>query len=470
MTKSNGFLLACSTILAGIGFARAVPDASLWLSAGGCCLGLCLLMFQRRPLWLIIVVFGLSLGFGRAALVAKAPVIGEGERKLSGFIVAAPDLRTDGVRYTVELEFQVNILVRSALEPRYTIGDRVAFSCQVRRPEPVETFAYDRYLALDGIRATCTARHIELLESGSFSVSRAFAAGRNRVEQKLNQLYQEPEASFAAGLLIGARRGLPVELKEAFNRTGTTHLIALSGFNIAIVSTMILRSMVGIVGRKKAFWLVLAGVSLFVVFVGAQASIVRAGIMGLVAAFGQYVGRPSRGLNLLALSATLMVGLQPAILLDDVSFQLSFASTLGLMLITPAIAPLTSWLPEQLGLRDNVTSTLSATLGTLPIILATFGRLSLVALPVNLLILSFIPLAMGLVALAWVGSLFGLSVGLLAGLPGWMLLHVIIAVVRFFAEPSWSSLSFGVLGPPAYLLLIPVFGGALWLDRRRRHV
>jgi hypothetical protein len=137
------------------------------------------------------------------------------------------------------------------------------------------------------------------------------------------------------------------------------------------------------------------------------------------------------------------------------------------MLITPVLEPWTAWLPETLGIRENLTSTLSATIGTLPIILASFGRLSLVALPVNLLILSFIPLAMGLVALAWAGSLAGSSVGLVLGIPGWLLLHGIIAVVRFFATPEWSSLNVGALGPFAYAFLAPIFLGALWLNRRQ---
>jgi len=402
-----------------------------------------LLIFSTKLRVVGFIIFGIGLGLIRAQLVAPLPVFQYGKQEIIGTVIEAPDARRDSVRYTIQVDTKGSpkLLLRSALEPRFEIGDRLSFICRVDKPEPIEGFAYDRYLALDGITGTCSSQQVELVASGPVSLSRSLDQGRRWIVAQLNIVLPEPEASFSAGLLIGSRKGLPEELTTAFQRTGTAHLVALSGFNITIIVNILTGAAVRIIGRKRAFPVICVGVLLFIGFVGAQASIVRAGIMGLVAALGNHLGRPTRVLNALVLSGTIMVLLHPAILLDDVSFQLSFAATLGLVLLSEPFDKLLGFLPEQLSIREISTATISATFMTLPLTIGNFGRFSIVALPVNLIVLPFIPLAMGLSALGLLGSIIGQAIGQLFSLPAWLVLHFVLSVVTFAGTPNWSSLA-----------------------------
>lgn len=475
MSRSQVLTVGLVSSLAGVGLERFWPFGAT-AAALGLALGFVFCVFRRRWIVISVCLIGLSIGYGRAGLEPAVPAFPEQPAEFQGTIVRSPDVRKDHARLTVQLDrdetaglAKPRLLVRTNLYPERQVGDRISFKCTPEQPELLGSFDYEKYLGLDGVGATCSARAVELVEAGRPSLNRMFASGRNWVAGRLNRLLPEPEAAFSAGLLIGARRSIPERITEAFQRTGTSHLVALSGFNITIIINLVMTLAVRTIGRRRAFWIVSLGILIFVLFVGSQASIVRAGIMGWVAALGSNVGRPSRASNALLLSAAVMVLVKPVILLDDLSFQLSFASTAGLMLLTPIIEPWLSFVPSKLGLKESLTATTSATVFTLPLILASFGRFSLVALPVNLLALPLIPLAMGLSALGLAASLFGLSVGLMGSLPAWLVLKLIIAVVSFFSAPAWAAVDLGRgVGGIAYGMYIPMLAAAYYINRMKR--
>lgn len=493
MTRSQLFLSTLISFLIGIALNRWITLPLLYplLFCGGAFL---IIVIGRRAPVLLLCLFGVSLGLLRAAVVSDLAQLPEGNTSLQGQIVAAPDIRRDHIKYTIEIpnsksqipntnkqktnsnnqitsaeqNNDAKILVRAPLYPRFRLNDEVSFNCFVRHPEPIEDFAYDRYLALSGIATTCSARHFELVQSATWSFNGALIDGREWVTAQLSRILPEPEASFEAGLLVGARRGLPEWLTEAFGRTGTTHLIALSGFNITIVVNLIMSMAIKTIGRRHAFWFVLLAISLFVIFVGGQASIVRAGIMGCIAAFAGHVGRPSRGINALVLSGVSMVLVNPRILLDDAGFQLSFGSTLGLMLLSGHVDRWVHFLPERFEIRGTISATIAASIFTLPLILCVFGRVSLVSLFVNVLILPLIPFAMAAGTVALLLSVLSLSLGILFGAATWLILRGVIMVVEFFALPNWSLLHFAT-GQYWWLLLYPLLFAWVWyLDRRQR--
>ena len=128
-----------------------------------------------------------------------------------------------------------------------------------------------------------------------------------------------------AGLLYGERSGLPLELADNFSRTGVSHIIAVSGYNISIVALALMSLFINLgLARPRAFWLVVAGIILFVIFTGAGASVVRAGIMGLIVLLAGQLGRLSRIGNVLIFTAALMLLFNPYVLIWDAGFQLSF--------------------------------------------------------------------------------------------------------------------------------------------------
>jgi competence protein ComEC len=242
----------------------------------------------------------------------------------------------------------------------------------------------------------------------------------------------EPQASLLTGILLGDDSGLSEPMQDAFRTTGMTHIIAISGFNIALLAGVLLRAGRPLLGYRAAAWAALTGVALYALFVGAEASVVRAAIMGgLYVIATRLLGRPTFAPAALVTAAVLMTIAQP-LALWDVGFQLSFAATLGLMLYT---APMGKWSQAQFEhrfsrpnairitgfLSEVVLATIAAQLLVLPLLAYHFGQFSLVSLPANLLILPAQPAVMtwgglttllGLIAaplaqpLAWVAWLF----------------------------------------------------------------
>ncbi|MFH1286770.1 MAG: ComEC/Rec2 family competence protein [Candidatus Magasanikbacteria bacterium] len=413
-----------------------------------------------RFLLLCLVFFTLGILRYTIAFPLKTNHISNfnGEKvEVVGFVSAEPDVRMDGVRYIVLLDGDNNgrVYFKSQLYPRYEYGERLGLECQLKLPEPIEDFRYDMYLARYGVFSICENPKIKIAGVGDSDVAsllgmagekegngvlRKILSLKNDVAARINELWHEPHASFMAGLLYGYRGGLG-SLNELFSITGVTHIVAISGYNITIIATILITICVHLsIPRKKAFWFIAIGIILFVLFAGASASVVRAGIMGIIVLLAKQIGRLSRVGNVLVLTCVVMTLHNPFILIWDAGFQLSFISTLGLVYLTPVIQPWFKKIPEVLGFQESVISTLSAIIATLPLILYQFGRLSIVAVIVNVLILWIIPLIMMLGFFAVVTSFIFLPLGQIISWLAWVGLQYIIIVVEWFASLPFAAI------------------------------
>jgi competence protein ComEC len=314
----------------------------------------------------------------------------------------------DGVRYIASSQFisdknngnlsyektevEGKFYFKSGLYPRYNYGDKLRITCILKKPEPVEDFRYDKYLARYNVFVDCSPLKIEKIgeSAGNIFLEKIFAI-KAVIAGRINKLWHEPYASFMAGLLYGYRGGLGT-LNDLFSRTGVTHIVAISGYNITIISTILIALCTRLyIPRKKAFWLIIFGIFVFVIFAGASASVVRAGIMGVIVLLTKQVGRKAQVSNVMILTALIMTLQNPYILVWDVGFQLSFISTLGLVYLVPILEKYFTWVPEKFSLRDSLVTTLGAIVATLPLILYQFNRLSVVSPIVNIFILWILP-------------------------------------------------------------------------------
>jgi competence protein ComEC len=203
---------------------------------------------------------------------------------------------------------------------------------------------------------------------------------------------QLPESSAAllAGLLLGDRTALPSEIEEAFRRAGVYHVLAVSGFNVALVASSVF-ALLALLGVPRRATALVAGVVLvgFGLVVGGQPSVVRATVMGLLLLLSVLLDRDSQVMNALCLSALLLIAWRPTDLWDP-GFQLSFAATAGILYLAP---PVTGFLKERHWphwLATAVAVSLAAQLPVTPIMLAHFNQLSLIGVAANLLV---VPLA-----------------------------------------------------------------------------
>ncbi len=291
---------------------------------------------------------------------------------------------------------------------------------------------------------------------------------KQHFEARLNRLFPEPHASLAAGLLTGSRRGIPEHLSESFMRSGLTHIVAISGFNITIVITIVLGALFWLPLRWRLLPATLSIIA-FTVFVGASASVVRAAIMGILGLFAITAGRRSDVRLAILWTAFFMLLWNPKHLWYDGSFQLSFAAVIGLAELSTLIKPFLSRLPNVLGVREALEATMAAQLSAVPIGCLLFGNLSLISPFANILVAPAIPLAMLLAFLSAVASYAAFPVGQILAYAGWAVLQWIVLVAECCGRIPFASLHFDhasvVLIVSYYIALTTIM---IWHQKNRR--
>ena len=349
-----------------------------------------------------------------------------------GEIIDHPDFFPSQARYRVSYQ-EINVQIIVGRYPEYHYGDKLMLKGALKKPND--------YLFRQGILGEMFNPEVQRIGRGGKLLTRAIYQVRDRFEASLNRSLSEPYASFAAGLVLGSKGNIPDSLTSDFNRTGTTHIIAVSGYNVTIIIIYI-GLFLGLFSRKLRFWGSILAILAFVVMTGAPASVIRAGILAGLITFGRYQGRRINMLILILLTASTMLLFNPYALKYDLSFELSFLAFIGLVYLSPLVEnlKLVRWLPKNL--KSSLSETLGAQLMVLPILIFSFGRVSLLSPIVNVLILWLIPLSMLLVFLVGISGLISIGLGQIAGFLGWFPLKYIIVVVETFSKIPWVSLTF----------------------------
>ena len=324
----------------------------------------------------------------------------------------------------------------------YETGDTLEIKGPISRPQSFqEGFDYDKYLKRSGINTVVlfpTVSEIESLRMGLLDrlvvdFKKKTATVKSRFEGAVNSSLVEPNASYINGILLGSRQNIPEDLKEAFNKTGTTHILAISGYNIMIISWAVLMGLILFFKRRAAFWISVVVIIVFVVLTGASASVVRAAIMGLLLSFAHGYGRLYDQRNSIILAGGIMVFHNPFTLVFDIGFQLSFAAVLGIIYLYPLIDRKLKKVPKAGGLKELLLMTLSAQVAVAPLLIYYFGGFSPLSLPANILILPFVPASMFFGFLAGVGGMMFAPLGQIIGYAAWAVTTYQIEVVKLFA-------------------------------------
>jgi len=397
----------------------------------------------------------------------------KGKIILAGVIAEEPDVRSDNVKYAVavaeikllslshKIRGSGKILVVSKKYPLYQYGDKIEINGKLITPKSGEDFDYQKYLAKDNIYSIVYYPEIKLLEAGQGNwLMGKLLLAKNKFKDSISQILTEPQAAFLAGLLLGEKRALPADLTTAFSRTGTTHIIALSGFNITIIAVALMGLFnFFMVRRQISFWLSVGVIVLFVLMTGAAASVVRAAVMGILVLLAQQVGRLYQIRNALVLAGAIMVYSNPKVLVWDLGFQLSFAATLGLIYILPILE---QWfMPDQKekelmagrvkdgkfvkllkSIKLILATTLAAQIAVLPLLVVNFGQLSLIAPLANILVLPVIPLTMLVGFLGALSGLIFLPIGQVFGWLAWLFLSYEIKIIELLAKIPLAAISF----------------------------
>lgn len=325
-------------------------------------------------------------------------------------------------------ELQVSLNKFSDIE----LGDVITFKAVAKKPEVLEGFDYPAYLkTLDVYGLVKNPQNIQILKHDNSVITFVINNFRNNLEQKIRENLPEPHAALLLGMLIGNREEFAGGFDESLEATGTTHIIAVSGFNISLVIAGIL-SLAGMLPRRQLLILAIPALLLFQAVVGFDnIPALRATLMGIAVIWGQLLGRRGSVYSTLSLSVLILLADNPYIY-KSISFQLSYAAVMGLLLLQSKIKSL---LPDIFGfVRDELSITLAATIMTLPVIVNNFGVISYISPLVNVLIAPLVMQIM-LSGLLFVlaGLIFQQFTALVAVLV-WAPLELMIKIIQFFAR------------------------------------
>jgi competence protein ComEC len=395
-------------VAAGLVLALALVTPERWLPGG------------RVRLALIVgaAALAIRLALGSAAGAAETPgtpaPLGPADSGWSATVDAV--VRRAGGKQTAVLALPGPTLVYAQLPryPEFVPGDRISLEGRVEplQSDPIpEVAGWVAYLRRIGVSGTVEARTAERTGPGDGPAA-MLARVRSGAGDLLGSSLPEPLAGLAAGILIGLRERVDPTLVREFTASGLTHVVAISGWNIAIVGATC-AALARQLSRRRRSLVVGAVIVAYTVFAGASPSVVRAALMAGVALLARESGRRASASRTLALAIVLMLLVDPAAVVDP-GFQLSACATAGLLAwATPVGERLERKLPRIPGMiRESLAVSLSAQLATLPLVLFDFGRLSLVSPAANLV-------AAPLISFVMAGAAFALPMGavLEAGVP-----------------------------------------------------
>jgi competence protein ComEC len=453
------------------------------------------IIFWRDPkvrlisLIAILVLTGISYYHLRAKTADDLIKFHNNEVFIIGQISDEPDVRADQIKLTIQV-YQISknhqnfqnisgkILITSERYPEYQYNQWLKVKGQLKAPKIYPDFDYQQYLAKSDIFSTIYHPEIQEIEKPAeiqqnfltrswIWFKKSLLKIKTQFSQKISKILPEPQSSFLAGLLLGEKRAIPENLYQAFVKTGTIHIVVISGFNITIV----VKALMGLMRRrskKLAAILALAGVFLFTILVGAEAPVVRAAIMAGLVIWANLIKRKSDITIALLAAALVMVLANPKVLKLDLGFQLSFLATLGLVYFSPILE---NWLVRWKNflppiIREPLIATLSAQVMVIPIILYNFGRLSLIASLANILIIPIIPLTMFLGFVAVFGGFLWLEIGKILAWLSWLLLTYQIKVAEFLAAAPLAQVEFKISWI-WLVILYSIIGYLIWRKSRQ---
>lgn len=417
--------------------------------------------------WLAFAIVALTLGGMRQSLEPITSDIAQyngNNGTIEGIVVTEPDIRDDRIQLRVlsdsifinnaTVPTSGRVLVETFVLTDVKYGDFIRATGTLITPAEWDTFSYGDYLAREGVYTIMPFAGVEVIDSGYGNP--LFATLFDLKQQVKNQIAQslpEPQAGLLTGILLGNERGISPELADDFSKVGASHVIAISGFNMVIISALIMRVLQQALGERSriALFSGILIIALYTLFVGASPAVIRAAFMSSLLVIAEYLNRKTYVPASLALVALVLSLFDPN-MLQDVGFQLSFLAVLGLALFADPLSekfweflekrlPYRSAKTIHTALTEPLIVSIAAQITTTPLIIMYFGRLSLMSIPVNVLIVpiqSYV-LIFGMIAVAV--TFIVPAIGILIYWLDMVFLSGTIFFVRLYAQVSFADIA-----------------------------
>ena len=426
-----------------------------------------LLPFDRRVL-VVLMAFELTASWCWFTMLERSTIELPSSMTVTGNISSLPTISGSGEQVSVDITSSsapvlIGRIVSVSVSGEQDLSPGRVVTCHCSVSEfPIDS--HQQYLQqLE--RNTVSLRSGGPLELGRGSSSPRWwlLKLRSVIVERVNELWPAPQSSLAAGLIVGSREQFSAALTAAMQRTGTTHIVAVSGENVAVALWMFDWWL----PRKKPW--ARAGILsvvllLFALLTGMTASVVRAGIAAFLVLLARGFGRPTSILRILLIVAAAMAALDPLVVRANLGFQLSFLAVFGLVAFAEPLAKLIP-LPRWLG--GPIATTLAASLCTAPLLAASFGIVSIISPLANLVLVAIVNPTMLLAIVALIASII-LPLGQFLAWLTWPFLAFITYVIDVASKIPGAavSLTFPLWGAWAMIAGIGVFG--YWLEYRKQ--
>ncbi len=416
--------------------------SGLWVMFGLLTIPILAIFLHKKSLLFILlgVILGFGLGMWRGQTVhkdlSKYQNFYNRSVEVSGRVINDPvyddqgrlDFRIDGVRVNnSKLPGQIRIKARINDLRR---GDSVVASGKLL--DGFGNYQASMYFADVAVKARS--------KSPIETARREFFAA-------VYSVLPEPQASLGLGFLVGLRSALPEEFDEQLRIAGLTHIVVASGYNLTVLVRLSRRLLMRF-SKYQALMGSLALIFGFVLVTGASPSMVRASVVTVLSLLAWYYGRRFQPVLIILLGAALTAGFNPIFIWYDLGWWLSFLAFSGVLILAPLIS-MRFWADKSPPVVLQVAiETSAAQIMATPLIVFTFGDVSLVALFANIAVVPLIPLAMIGTFMAGVTYLALPALAAWLAIPGQIILSYIVSVTQFFASPTWAkiNISIGAIG------------------------
>jgi competence protein ComEC len=328
---------------------------------------------------------------------------------IQGTLDSEPDIRDTKINYIIEVESvtlngtthnQSGKILLSTLKSEtggiLQYGSKIRFQCQLNLPSGRRNpggFDYNKYLAKSGISATAFTKsyNIEILEATSGNIlKRVGLSLRHSIVNVIDRSLPKEQAGLLNGMLIGYTDGLSEDVQNAFSDSGLSHIMAVSGANVAFIIIPLIFLFKKLRFNQKASNIFIMFVLLLFVFItGFSPAVLRAVLMGELMLVGRLIRRETDIFSSIALAAIILLVSNPFNLFD-IGFQLSFAATLSLVLFYNNLKRMLSCKFIPVVIVDVLAATLAAQIGTIPITAFYFNKISLISFVSNIFVVSVV--------------------------------------------------------------------------------
>lgn len=466
MRRTTILTTACVLFLVGLGYARKAPVMSGWVVAGLAMLLVILLVTRLR----FGLVVGLPLVFFVGGWYRGQVVLAQARAydSIIGKTVEVEGVALDDAVYSErgQLEFTAG-----SLSLRAPPGNKLIGEIDVEGMGVPMIYRGDR-LVMNGRLFRKRGGQLAGMSFGKLSVvSRSHSpidVTRRRFAVGMYNVLPDQLASFGMGLLIGQRTTLDKTLSDELVTVGLIHIVAVSGYNLTIIIDVV-RRLLRRRSRYQTVILSLLLIATFLLLTGFSPSIVRAGVVSSISLVMWYWGRAVKPLLLLTFVAALTAGVNPLYLWSNIGWYLSFTAFFGVMIVGPLLN--TRFLPGKLS-ENIVLATLSETIAaqvcTVPIILYIFGRLSIISVLANIMVVPLTPLAMLLSMLAGAVGMVQLIFGRLVVIPTQVILDYMLTISRLLSRVPYANIEVHLTTAQMVVLYLVLLGWVVILQVKSR--